>query len=319
MKILKIFGIVVGIHLAILIGVFVVPGCTSTTRPAPAAADTVTQSQPAPVITVPNMDAAQAPAPVPALAADPAGQTYGGFNPDAPATSAGGSSGTGIRFTPTRPNTAAASAVLSQPVSDVTPAATYSVKGGDSLWTIAKRNHLTVAELAAANNLRISSVLHQGQKLIIPAKATSTTRAAASAMPAPVAEGRSKAAESAPTAARSGEKTVTYTVKSGETLGQIARMFDVRQKDIAVANSISDPRNLRAGTVLVIPGGGWQKPAGKTSHSAAAATSAPAPAPTPSTPPNILDSDQTQPAPPPSNNVPVIKIDDNSSAPAPKP
>jgi LysM repeat protein len=56
----------------------------------------------------------------------------------------------------------------------VTPATTYTVARGDSLWSIAKRNHLSKADLAAANNLKLdASVLHVGQKLIIPSKPAS--------------------------------------------------------------------------------------------------------------------------------------------------
>lgn len=325
MKILKIFGIVAGIHLAIFLAAFVVPGCSSTTKPPPEPTETVAKSEPAPMITVPNAAAPAvdsgigAPAPI-------------AFNPDAPATYAGGSAGSGgSRFTPTRPNTAAASAVLEQPVPDVIPAATYSVKSGDSLWTIAKRNHLSVSELASANNLKSSSVLHQGQKLIIPAKAGAPSHASrapsATAVSSTPAETHAKSIDQGTGAApRSSDKTVSYTVKSGETLGQIARMFDVKSREIALANNITDPRNLRAGTVLIIPGGGWKSTSGRSAHSSAtssgsASSSAPAtPAPQPSSPPDILAPDQgQQQQPPPSNNVPVIKIDDNSSNPEPKP
>ncbi|MES1167168.1 MAG: LysM peptidoglycan-binding domain-containing protein, partial [Pseudomonadota bacterium] len=63
----------------------------------------------------------------------------------------------------------AATAVLVQPVTDVLPATTYTVASGDSLWTLAKKNHLTIAELLTANNLKADARLKPGQKLIIPA------------------------------------------------------------------------------------------------------------------------------------------------------
>ena len=44
---------------------------------------------------------------------------------------------------------------------------TYKVRSGDSLWGIARKFGVTVAELKQANRLR-SSRLHPGQKLIIP-------------------------------------------------------------------------------------------------------------------------------------------------------
>jgi nucleoid-associated protein YgaU len=43
----------------------------------------------------------------------------------------------------------------------------YRVRSGDSLWTIARRNNITVASLQAANSLRGSKIM-AGQVLIIP-------------------------------------------------------------------------------------------------------------------------------------------------------
>lgn len=43
----------------------------------------------------------------------------------------------------------------------------YKVRRGDSLWTIAKKHGVTVAELKQANNLR-SSTIRVGQRLVIP-------------------------------------------------------------------------------------------------------------------------------------------------------
>lgn len=45
----------------------------------------------------------------------------------------------------------------------------YQVRRGDSLWTIARRNNLTVDELREANDLRTSRIL-AGQVLLIPTR-----------------------------------------------------------------------------------------------------------------------------------------------------
>jgi LysM repeat protein len=45
----------------------------------------------------------------------------------------------------------------------------YQVRRGDSLWTIARRNNLTVDELRRANDLRTSRIL-AGQVLLIPTR-----------------------------------------------------------------------------------------------------------------------------------------------------
>jgi LysM repeat protein len=134
-----------------------------------------------------------------------------------------------------------ASALESAPVSDVTPATTYTVVKGDTLSSVAHRNKITKADLAAANNLRTTSVLHQGQKLVIPAKSTQGAPAAS-------------AEEATPEKPQAGPSESTkHVVKPGETLGGIARHYGVKQGDIAVANNITDPRKIQPGQELVIP------------------------------------------------------------------
>lgn len=319
MKILKIFGIVVGIHVFALILIFANPGCSSSTKRPPQPTDTL-PTETGPTVTVPDMTPAAAPAPV----YDPASPVIApatGFNPDAPATYAGGSSVPAIRFTPIRPNTPAASAVTAPPVENVTPATTYTVRPGDSLWSVAKRYHTTVKDLTAANNLRSSATLREGQKLLIPAKSTggsaAATSAATSTRSAAPSSAASTAASTSPRNESAGRLTsdeFKYVVKPGETLGAIARKFDVRTRDLAVANHISDPRNLRAGTELVIPG--WQAANARNSGSGTPSPSAPAAAPEIlQQPPNILEGTSNPPAADP--NVPVINLDEPVT-PAPK-
>jgi peptidoglycan/xylan/chitin deacetylase (PgdA/CDA1 family) len=53
---------------------------------------------------------------------------------------------------------------------------------------------------------------------------------------------------------------VTYTVVAGDTLYSIARRFGTTVDSIASANGISDPSDITAGQVLVIPGDGTVQP-----------------------------------------------------------
>jgi LysM repeat protein len=308
MKILKIFGIVVGIHVFALILIFANPGCTSTTKPPPAPTDTVARNDASPTISVPTSPTVSLPSD-----ASPIAPAAINFNPDAPATAGPSGGSGGVRFTPTRPNTAAASTLIAEPVSDVTPAASYAVKPGDNLWTLAKRNHLSVSELAAANGLKTNAVLREGQKLIIPGKPMSPT-AAATANPAASA---GKTAETV--AVRQPADATKYVVKQGETLGSIARKFDLKQSEIAVANNITDPRKIRAGDQLVIPG--FKNPsakAGNTTKSGNGQKAGPKENKAPEIP-TIGPSDTTAPKPSSANDVPVIKVDDNPISPAPAP
>ncbi|MEX2045510.1 MAG: LysM peptidoglycan-binding domain-containing protein [Opitutus sp.] len=293
MKILKIFGLVVGIHLFALFLIFANPGCSSTRRQIPAPSDTVSRAEPPLTVTLPASSG---------VASGPGGDySYGPgaptmFNPDAPAVAAG-SSGGGVRFTPTRPGSPAATSLVAEPVADVTPASTYTVVSGDSLWSISKKKGLTVAELAAANGLRANAVLHPGQKLIISGRPASAARAdqEKGAVEKPVAVPAKPPA--------SGE--YVHVVKRGETLSTIARRYDVSQREIAVRNSITDPQMIPEGKELVIPG--WKATdtkAGKDAAKPAGADSGAA-------------GDFAIPATPQPFEIPVIRVDDSPLTPAP--
>ena len=306
MKIIRVFGVVVGIHLFALMLIFANPGCSSTSKPAPKPAETASAPAPAaPVVSVPIAGAADASS----ISAAPIG-----FDPTAPAVA-------GVRFSPTRPGTPAASAIVAAPVADVTPATTYPVAKGDSLWTIAKKNQLTVGELAAANNLKPASTLRLGQKLIIPGKAPASggagTAQAAAASIVPTATPANGATPA--DAGKAKGESISHTVKMGESLGTIARKYGVRQGDIAVANNITDPQKITAGQILSIPG--WQTPVAKAKAAAKPADPVVKPAePARSyfvVPPVEQDLDSGL-KPVPVTEVPVIRVDD-PAAPAPKP
>ena len=95
---------------------------------------------------------------------------------------------------------------------------TYIVKSGDTLWSIARNNGLTVNELKELNNLTSNS-LSIGQVLNIKES-------------------------SAP-------KGDTYTVKSGDTLYGIAQMFNLTVNEIKELNNLTS-NSLSIGQVLNI-------------------------------------------------------------------
>ena len=300
MKIIRVFGIVVGIHLFALILIFANPGCSSTSKPAPIAAETVATPAPeAPVVSLPlsgaGPQASLAPAPI-------------GFDPSAPAVAS-------VRFTPTRPGTPAASALEAAPVADVTPATTYTVVKGDILWELAKKNHLSVGDLAAANNIKANIQIRPGQKLIIPRKATAPAVTTATA---PTTAASAKNAAPAPGVKPSGD-SIQHTVKVGESLSVIAKKYGVKQGDVAVANNITDPKTIRPGQILIIPG--WQTPAAKNTTAKAPAKFSDAPVksvepakPLFVIPPIEQDLDAGLKSAP-ASAVPVIKVEE---APTPK-
>jgi LysM repeat protein len=230
---------------------------------------------------------------------------------------------------PTRPGSAAAVAVTPpKPEADVAPVTTYTIVKGDNLWSLAKRNGLTVSELAKANNLSASATLQPGKKLIIPGKHPSEAARAEVKNAVVAAAAADKTANGS--GARPAAETVRHTVQPGESLGVIARKYQVTVGELALANNITDPSKVRAGQQLIIPGfkavGSKSAPASKpaatsaTPASPAATPATEAPAETPAAPRFEIK------APPPGQDldsglknsdteVPTIKIEDAPSEP----
>lgn len=101
----------------------------------------------------------------------------------------------------------------------------YTVKAGDTLYSIAKKHGVTVAALAKANNITNYNLIRVGQVLTIPTKTTS---------PPPAA-------------------SVKYTVKAGDTLYSIAKKYNITVAKLASANKITNYNLIRIGQVLVVP------------------------------------------------------------------
>jgi peptidoglycan endopeptidase LytE len=107
---------------------------------------------------------------------------------------------------------------------------THSVKKHESLYSLAKKYHVPVAELKTANNL-VSTHIKPGDVLVIP------PRSAASGAEAPVKNSRLK-----------GD---AYRVKKGDTLGGIARKTGVSVKELKRLNANAKGR-LKLGQVLAL-------------------------------------------------------------------
>lgn len=105
----------------------------------------------------------------------------------------------------------------------------YTVRRGDSLSSIAARHATSVRTLARANGISVRSVIHPGDRLVIPG-----------------GEGVAQAARG-----RSGK--IIHRVRWGETLWELARHYQVSVHDLRRANPYLLGRQLRAGDRLVIP------------------------------------------------------------------
>ena len=127
----------------------------------------------------------------------------------------------------------------------------YVVQSGDSLERIAKRQGVKISALRAANQLS-GDRIRAGQKLVIPGKA----EGAAPAAPTASATNEPAPAMPAPAAPAVPSVAIDYTVKDGQTLDDVAKMFLVKKEDILKANDITDPATVQAGRKLKIPAGG---------------------------------------------------------------
>jgi|GEM_PF-221563 len=238
MKILKIFGLVVGIHVVAFMIVFAIPGCRSMSRHSPPPPSAV-QAERAPVRSEAAYQQRDASSPV---ASNPSSSLVEpSLNPATVSTSptvsfplnSGGSAG--VRANPTRPGTPQAAVARNPSAPETTPASSYVVVAGDSLSKIAKKHNLTSKELASANNLRPEAPLRLGQKLMIPGKATPMS--AASSQPA------------SPTG-----DTLVYKVKAGDSLAVIAKRAGTTTAAIRALNHLKND-TVRAGQELTLPAG----------------------------------------------------------------
>ena len=220
MKVSKVFGCVIGLHLAVIAMLLVQPGCRIKQPP------TRTYSQE---------------------------RTSGGLTE---ATSQGSGSGLGGAFNAGFEDGSVApegndfsefdaiAPVVPLPDGGQTvPVAgpsfeTYTVKKGDNLWTIAKRSNVSLNELYAANGLDTTSILSIGQQLQIPVEGSTAT------VTAPSADTYQ------PTSFNQG--STEYTVKRGDSLSRIANQFDTSIRAIKAANGLSSDL-IRVGDKLVVP------------------------------------------------------------------
>ena len=108
---------------------------------------------------------------------------------------------------------------------------TVTVQPGDTLSNIADRQGVSLNQLMQANGITNPNMVVAGQKLVLPGSRRATAAAAPRALP-----------------------TAPYTVKSGETLSEIADRFGTSTERLIKVNGISNPNLVVAGTRLAIPG-----------------------------------------------------------------
>ena len=114
---------------------------------------------------------------------------------------------------------------------------TYTVKSGDTLSGIAGKFNTTYTKLAQLNHISNPNVIHVGQVLTLhQTTAQNTTN-----------HQESQQNKQVTTSANG-----TYTVKSGDTLSQIAARFNTTTSALASTNHISNPNLIEVGQQLRI-------------------------------------------------------------------
>ncbi len=105
----------------------------------------------------------------------------------------------------------------------------YVVQAGDSLWSVARRYDVTVAELAQWNSMSPRDILSVGRELVVWSE-----------VPVFVPTGNQRI------------RRVSYTVRSGDSLYRISTRFRVSVADLLQWNNISPERHLRPGQQLIL-------------------------------------------------------------------
>ena len=122
----------------------------------------------------------------------------------------------------------------------------YTVKAGDSLWSIANKHGLSVAQLKSMNGLS-SDMIYAGQKLTVKTGASSTSSTTSSA-------NTNTSATTNPVTNTQTSNTSSYTVKSGDSLWSIANKHGLSISQLKSINHLSSDM-IYPGQKLMVTGG----------------------------------------------------------------
>lgn len=128
----------------------------------------------------------------------------------------------------------------------------HTVSRGETLGFIAQRYGTTVRSLYETNE-NLSSVIHPGQRIVVPIAPGSMERVSAdqpSNSPAATSGRTASNQQQQQVQAPPNTTPVTYTVKSGDTIGHIAEWYDVRAWQLRAWNGIGN--TIRVGQNLTV-------------------------------------------------------------------
>jgi LysM repeat protein len=271
MKVSKIFGCVLSLHICVIAVLLVQSGCQSSQPPTQTHTQTATQTA-SPSVTQTraqttssdrvmrsNVEGASRvnEALIPATRRDGAQGLESGRGLDSAFNAGFDDEPTGLE--PIEPIEPIQSTSGGQTVDVEGPGfETYTVKKGDSLWAISKRYGVSVNELYSTNGLNKNSVLRVGQQIEIPVEgSTATVNAVTPETYQP--SGYNQA-------------TTSYTVKRGDNLSKIANQYNTTVRAIKAANGKTSDM-IRVGETLTIPVEEGVSSGARSSSGSASATS----------------------------------------------
>ncbi|MFT9288681.1 LysM peptidoglycan-binding domain-containing protein, partial [Liquorilactobacillus nagelii] len=153
-------------------------------------------------------------------------------------------------------NSTATSSKTTSSSSTTAASGTYTVKSGDTLYGIAANNNTNVSSLVSLNSITDPDNIYVGQVLKLSSSSSS-----------------SKAATTTTTSSSSTKTSGSYTIKSGDTLYQIAIANGLSVSQLASLNNISNPNEVYVGQVLKLSGSSTSGTTTTSSSSSATTTS----------------------------------------------
>ncbi|MBI4548756.1 MAG: LysM peptidoglycan-binding domain-containing protein [Ignavibacteriae bacterium] len=129
----------------------------------------------------------------------------------------------------------------------------HKVRKGETLGSIAKKYGVTVTLLAETNHITSTHRISIGKTLVIPVPASAKSRVS-DLVDASIERKKSRAKLNRKALAdvTKGKAKLIYRIRKGDTLGQIAELYDVRVSDLRLWNEIPYGKSIRAGGTLSI-------------------------------------------------------------------
>ena len=146
-------------------------------------------------------------------------------------------------------------ATHSKPTSSSSDSSTYTVKGGDTLGSIAIKHNMSLSSLLSKNDISASKVIFPGDKIKVKGSSSSGSSSKSS---------QKKSSSSA---------SSSYTVKSGDTLSGIAAKHGMSLSDLLKVNDISASKPIFPGAKIKVSGGSSASSSAPKSNAAPKANS----------------------------------------------